>query len=247
DNINQKDSATGTVNGHRCEIAVLKSSSPSHVCSGKDASVAFSYTVTNIGDFFSASGTLVDDNGTPGSTGDDFTAAWGPLAPGANQTLSQSRTLNLTSPLVNTARATGTTGPGGAASVSAQDTTIVVRSEERRVGKECGAPCQVCECKYAKETYNYIVGNLGDFFAASGNLVDDNGTPGNAGDDFSFAWGPLAPEQTKTVTVPRTVNLTGALINTARATGTTGPGGTASVSAQDTTIVVPHRCVIAFL
>src|SRR5439155_233094 len=223
------------------------SSSPSHVCSGKDASVAFSYLVTNSGDTFNASGTLVDDNGTPGSAGDDFDASWGPLTPGANQTLTQTRTLNITSPLINTARATGTTGPGGTASVSAQDTTIVIPHRCEIAVLKAAQPNQVCSGKDAQVTYGYVVGNTGDFFSASGNLVDDNGTPGNAGDDFSFGWGPLAPGQTKTVTVPRTVNITGALINTARATGTTGPGGTATVSAQDTTIVIPHRCTIDVL
>src|SRR5207247_1925390 len=149
------------------------------------------------------------------------------------------------SPLINTARASGTTGAGGTASVSAQDTTIVIPHRCELGIIKAAQPNHVCSGKDAQVTFGYVVGNIGDYFAASGTLVDDNGTPGNPAADFSIAWGPLTPGATQTLSQQRTLNTSSPLINTARASGTTGPGGTASVSAQDTTIVIPHRCEIA--
>jgi hypothetical protein len=89
--------------------------------------VTYTYVVCNTGDFFSASGTLVDDNGTPGTTGDDVAVgSWGSLAPGACQTLTHAFTL--TGARTNLATASGTSG---GKSVSATATATVT-------SKNCG-------------------------------------------------------------------------------------------------------------
>ena len=141
DSFKQQASASSTVYGQRCEIAIEKSATPNHVCAGQNADVTYSYVVGNTGDYFPAAGNLVDDNGTPGITSDDFTTSWGPLAPGASQTLTQKRTVSTSGQLINTARATGTTGaPGATVSVSAQDTTIVVASAARSASSRPPSP-----------------------------------------------------------------------------------------------------------
>ena len=111
DSFNQRASASGTVFGQRCTINLTKSPNPANVCNSQSVSVTYTYVVTNSGDFFDASGTLVDDAGTPGNPGDDFTVgSWGPLAPGASATLTANRTLTISAPLTNTATASGTEG-----------------------------------------------------------------------------------------------------------------------------------------
>src|SRR5439155_22196226 len=142
--------------------ALVKFVMPSHACSGIYALSLHDALPIYTGDFFAASGTLVDDNGTPGNPGDDATASWGPLAPGTTQTLTRPRTLNITGPLINTARATGTTGPGGSASVSAQDTAIVVPHRCDIAVLKSVTPSHVCAGRDASVTYTYTVGNTGD-------------------------------------------------------------------------------------
>src|SRR5439155_1274541 len=163
---------------HRCELGIIKAAQPNHVWAGKDAQVSFGYMVGNAGHYCSASGTLVDDNGNPGNPGDDFITSWGPLTPGVTQTPFPTLTLNTSSPVINTARASGTTGPGGTASVSAQDTTIVIPHRCEIAVEKSVAPSHVCAGSAADVTYGVKVTNSGDFFAAAGTLIDDNGTPG---------------------------------------------------------------------
>src|SRR5437867_1854089 len=61
------------------------------------------------GDFFHASGSISDDNGTPTNSADDFNVGdWGPLAPGANSTVTHNAVINSTT--TNTAVASGISG-----------------------------------------------------------------------------------------------------------------------------------------
>jgi len=216
---------------------------PSHVCAGSAADVTYGFKVTNSGDFFAAAGTLVDDNGTPGNTGDDFTlGSWGPLAPGASQSFSRLRSINIASPLINTATATGTTGPGGTAAVSAQDTTVVIPQRCEIALTKTPDVCEVQEGIATPVNYSYVITNTGDYFSASGTLVDDNGTPRDPSDDFTVgSWGPIAPGQSQTLSRQATLKLTSPVTNAALAAGTSG---TAGVHADAYVTVTPHRCGI---
>src|SRR5207247_4027569 len=112
-NVYVRKTATATVTPHLCAINLAKGLNPANVCVGQPAQVTYGYTVLNGGDFFTASGTLVDDAGTPGVPGDDFTVGnWGPLAPGQTQTLTAPRTITISGVLTNTATASGTSGTG---------------------------------------------------------------------------------------------------------------------------------------
>jgi len=114
--------ATATVTAHTCSISITKTPSPTQVCSGVGGSVTYTYVVTNTGDFFPATGTVSDDNGTPANTADDFNVGSGftNLAVGASTTLTSTRTISST--VTNTATASGTSG---GASVSATATATV--------------------------------------------------------------------------------------------------------------------------
>jgi hypothetical protein len=219
--------ATATVTGRTCAITLSKTPSVTNVCSGGNTSVTYTYVVSNTG-FFSASGTLVDDNGTPGNTADDINVgSWGPIAPGASQTLTNARAISATT--TNTATASGTSnGTSVSATASA---TVTARTCSIGLTKTPSVNT-VCTGGNTSVTYTYVVTNTGDFFSASGTLVDDNGTPANAADDISVgSWGPLAAGASQTLTNARTINAT--TTNTATASGTSG-GKSVSATAQAT-------------
>src|SRR5207244_3416720 len=217
-----------------------KSPNPANLCNSQSVAVAYTHVVTNSGDFFEASGTLVDDAGTPGNQGDDFgVGTWGPLAPGASQTLTATRTLNIAAPLTNTATASGTSGTG---TVSKTATATVTPHLCQIDLAKAAFPPDICAGSPTQVTYGYSVINSGDFFTASGTLVDDTGTPTNLSDDFTVgSWGPLTPGQSQTLTKVRTLNISAPLTNTATASGTEG---TAPVTKTATATVNPHRCTI---
>src|SRR5439155_784174 len=111
DKYSAKASASDSLYGQRCQLDLARSASVTDVCSGLGVPVTYSYQVTNSGDWFAASGTLVYDNGTPSDSSDNVTVgSWGPLAPGASQALTRTATLNLTAPFTNMAMAAGTSG-----------------------------------------------------------------------------------------------------------------------------------------
>src|SRR5439155_1611745 len=162
-----------------CSISLSKTPNIGDVCNGANTQVTYSYVVRNTGDFFTASGGLVDDSGTPFNTGDDITVGtWGPLLPGETQTLTAVRTVNATT---TNATASGTSGTGNVsaqalATVTGHNCSISLTKTPNLTDVANGAGTPV--------TYTYVVTNTGDFFSASGTLVDDNGTPGNPGDDI---------------------------------------------------------------
>src|SRR5436189_1901846 len=104
---------SATVTGHTCSISITEMQNKTNSFPTRSSSVLYTYVVTNSGDFFSASGSLTDDHfGAIGS--------WGPLAPGASQTLTKVSAINATT--VNIATASGTSD---GKSVSASATATV--------------------------------------------------------------------------------------------------------------------------
>src|SRR5206468_476353 len=153
---------------------------------------------------------------------------WGPLAPGGSQSFTRARTLNVTSDLINTATATGTTGPGGTASVSAQDTTVVIPHRCEIALTKAPDVCEVQEGVATPVNYKYVISNLSDFFDVHNlKLVDDNGTPGSTFDDVTVCTPAPIPPLGST-DCSHTFTLSTSRTNVATASGVSG---TASVTA----------------
>src|SRR5207249_3442634 len=133
--------------------------------------VTYTYVVKNTGAFFAASGNLLDDNGKIGSAScRERVESWGPLAPGASKTLTSTRPIGATT--TNIAVASGTSGNApvqatATATVNGRDVSISLTQNPSIADVANGSATPV--------TYTYVVKNTGAFFAASGNLVDDNG------------------------------------------------------------------------
>jgi hypothetical protein len=219
--------ASATVTGHVCAISLTKTPNKTDVCNDANTSVTYTYVVCNNSTVESASGTLADDHfGSIGS--------WGPLAPGACQTLTASATINATT--VNIATASGTF-TGGTPTTATATATVTGHTCSISLTKTPDKN-EVCDGLNTLVTYTYVVCNTGNFFSASGTLVDDNGTPGTTADDVTVgSWGPLASGACQTLT--KGFTLTGARTNIATASGTSGGK---SVSATATATVTSKNC-----
>ena len=117
--------ATATVTAHTCSITITKTPAPTQVCSGVSTSVTYTYVVTNTGDFFTATGTVSDDNGTPANTADDIAVgSFTNLAPsGGNTTLTHTKNISATT--TNIATATGTSGGASVSNTATATVTAV--------------------------------------------------------------------------------------------------------------------------
>ena len=105
-----------------CGISLKKSPDICEFPQGTPTHVNFKYVIKNTGDFYNASGTLTDDNGTPLVTTDDINVcSWGPVAPGDSTTCHRSFTLTNTH--TNVAKASGTSGNKNVSAQSAATVT----------------------------------------------------------------------------------------------------------------------------
>jgi esterase/lipase len=110
----------------RPAIDVLVTPSQSTVYSGQ--AVTYTYRIANTGDITLTDVILVDDNGTPGASGDDLTVCANVvLAAGA--TTSYSRSITLTQTTTRTVTVTGQ-DPLGTNIVDKDSATVVVQSDE---------------------------------------------------------------------------------------------------------------------
>jgi len=106
---------------------------------------------------------------------------------------------------------------------------------------------------YAGDTvkYCYTLSNPGTAGLFNGKIVDDNGTAGNAGDDFTLTAGNLASGATKTFSKLVTLNSAGTVVNIATTTGDNGKTGGQLVtySVSDTATVqvqaTPNQAPVA--
>ena len=110
------------LNIYPCGISLTITPNVCEVIQGTPTPVLFTYVIKNLGTNFSASGSLVDDNGTYSNTSDDILIAnWGPLAPGASATYT--RTITISSDYTNVAIASGTTGEAPISAVASATIT----------------------------------------------------------------------------------------------------------------------------
>ncbi len=192
-------------------------------------SVTYTYTYTNTGETHLKDITVVDDNGTPSDTSDDFTVCTisGPLAPGDSGTCTASRTIsadttNTATVTANPTDGNGTDLPGNDVS-DTDDAVVDLVSPAIQLVKTADSAADG-DVDYINSgddvVYHYTVTNTGDTYLSDITVVDDNGTPSDASDDFTACTisGPLAPgaSQSCDYTVS---NVTSDVTNIATATG----------------------------
>ena len=172
------DSATTTVQVISPGIAVRVQPQPGMVYAGD--LVTYEYTVTNEGDVTLSQVAVVDNNGTPADTADDIIVCSGfILTAGASKVCSHTAMVTRTTTTVATA--TGQDPLGGSVNDSDQATITVISPSidlvvtTDRTVVDRGEPV----------TYRYQVTNTGNVTLSQVTVIDDNGTPGNPGDDVT--------------------------------------------------------------
>jgi hypothetical protein len=212
-------------------VSLSKTPSATNVCNGN--TVDYQYVVSNTG-IVAISGTVRDDNGTPGNTGDDFdVGTYTNLAGGANATFNRlGVTINGT--VTNIARTTATSGDGLTATAQAT-ATVTGHVCTITVTKSADADSV---CSGHSTTYDFSITNNSSF-NWSGSLIDD--VVGTIADPLS-----LTPGETKSFLNVAGPNLTQNTTNTVTAAGAfddpdaTATNDTASdtVNVSDCTITV---------
>ncbi len=148
--------------------------------------VTYHYSITNTGQIGLLGVVVVDDNGTPADTADDFTVCTiASLAVGANATCD--KTLTIGSDTTNVAVATGHTAQKPNEDVSAQDDAVVdIVGPSIRIIKTAGSAADGDEfvTQAGPVTFHYAVTNTGEVDLLDVTVMDDNGTPADTSDDI---------------------------------------------------------------
>jgi len=236
------DSATATVTAHDCTITITKEVDDTNVCTG--ATVQYSYVVHNNSDQFTWTGTITDDNGTPGDTGDDFTVVSGiVVGPGLDSTTYTHDSAIGTGAVTNTATASGDFDDADTTTASDTDTATVT-------GHDCTititkTPSQTSVCNGSTVDYTYVVTNNSDEFDWTGDVVDDNGTPSDTSDDVLVADDLTVAAGGNSGNLSRDdVVINGIVTNIVTADGAfNDPDATAGTD-TDTATVTGHDCTI---
>ncbi|MBI4772123.1 MAG: hypothetical protein HY784_17325, partial [Chloroflexi bacterium] len=157
-------------------------------------SVVYHYLVTNTGNVPLTDVSVTDDAGTPGDPGDDFTVIVGNLAAGASTTVDSAPIVIGEPPvcaetLLNTAVVTGE-APGQGV-VSDSDTATVCAPPAPGISLIKTAGTAADGTNYVIQpgdpvVYHYLVTNTGNVPLTDVSVTDDNGTPGDPGDDFTL-------------------------------------------------------------
>jgi hypothetical protein len=156
----------------------------------------FTYTVTNTGNVALSNVSVVDNNGTPGVTGDDFSPTFtgGDTNSNGLLDLTETWTYSATQTVVagqytNIATASGKS-PGN---TTVNDTdpanyfgsAPALNIEKLINGQDADSATGPILSAGGTATFTYQVTNTGNIAVGSVAVVDDNGTPGNASDDFN--------------------------------------------------------------
>ena len=237
--------------------------------------VLYCYELTNTGDAAVLNVIIIDDNGTPGLTGDDF-SVWpdsnltdedgdtyaDDLAPGATATGSAMVTLSVPGSVTNIATAHGTDATSGG-DVQDSDTFTVTVNDREAVLELTKTACSPPPCSGGTSLsvdegddvlYCYELTNTGDAAALNVIIIDNNGTPGSTGDDFSV-WpdsnltdedgdtyaDDLAPGATTTGSAMVTLSVPGLVTNIATAHGTDATSGEDVQDSDTFTVTVNNR------
>jgi len=168
------------------------------------STATFSYVVTNTGTAALASVVVRDDNGTSGNTADDFsptlqsgdTNSNGRLdtaetwAYQATRTVTQGQYTNVASVTANPVDASGTDIAGLADATDSDPSNHLgiltgINLVKSTNGQDANTATGPNIAVGGTATFTYVVTNTGTVQLATVVVRDDNGTPGNAADDFS--------------------------------------------------------------
>ena len=160
-----------------------------HVAAG--STVTWTYTVTNTGNVALANVVVTDDNGTPGNAADDFTVGTiASLASGASASLTQTG-IAVAGQYGNVGTATGTDAfiPGNTVTAANPDhyfgDSPAISLVKLTNGSDNDSTTGPHVAAGSTVTWTYTVTNTGNVALANVVVTDDNGTPGNAADDFT--------------------------------------------------------------
>ena len=243
DTTNATDTDTATTEGHDCTISIDKTVDDDNVCAGD--TVTYSYVVTNNSDEFTWTGDITDDNGTPGDPLDDFTVASGVVVgPSSSSTTYTHDSVIGTGSVTNTATADGDFDDADTTNATDTDTATTE-------GHDCTISIDKTVdddnvCAGDTVTYSYVVTNNSDEFTWTGDITDDNGTPGDPLDDFTVASGVVVgPSSSSTTYTHDSVIGTGSVTNTATADGDFDDADTTNATDTDTATTEGHDCTIS--
>src|SRR6266540_3854407 len=222
------DTATAKVTSHTCEISIVKTTSPTNVCEGRDTPVTYTYVVTNNSDFYNVVIVVTDDvYGAVGTTGS--------LAPGVSATFTVVHNVN--SSVTNVATAVGTFDDPESSTDTATDDAVVTSHVCDITIVKTASPTDVCEGRDSPVTYTYLVTNLSDFYDVTIIVTDDiYGAVGTI---------TLGPGLSHTFTTTQTVNAT--ITNVGTAVGTFTDQSSSTDTATDDAVVTSHVCDITIV
>ena len=160
------------------------------------SSATFTYTVTNTGTVPLSNVSVVDDNGTPGTPGDNFSPTFTSGDANGNNQLDLSEIWTYTA--TRTVAANQYTNIATASGKSPANVTVTdtdpanyfgaapaLNIEKLVNGQDADSPTGPILAVGGTTTFTYQVTNTGNIAVGSIAVVDDNGTPGNSGDDFN--------------------------------------------------------------
>ena len=236
------DDDDATVTGHDCTISITKTPDISDVCTGSTTLVTYTYEVTN-NSFFDATVDVWDDNGTPGDTTDDVLVK-DDLAVAAGATESFTYGFTVGDSVTNTATATATFADDDSSTDEATATATVTGHDCTITIVKTAGTTDVCNGSDTLVTFTYDVTNNSDQFAATVDVWDDNGTPGDTTDDVLVKDDlAVAAGATESFTYGFTVN--GTRTNTAVATATFDDADATTDTDDDDATVTGHDCTIS--
>ncbi|SDS39433.1 DUF7507 domain-containing protein [Pseudomonas oryzae] len=154
--------------------------------SGDGIDVSFTGSVTNNGNVILNNVTVIDDNGTPGNTGDDVTlidnatlAVGASLPFSGNFSGSGSSSTDVVSATASDALTGDVVSDTETATCAADvNPAILVSKQCTATVNSAGTAIDVLFIGSVTNTGNVVLQNV--------NVVDDNGTPGNSGDDVTL-------------------------------------------------------------
>ena len=230
------DTATATVTAVACDIEITKDVNHDTICEGSDTELTYTFVVSNPGGVDLTSVSIIDD--VLGDITADYEAAHGgnTLAAGDSQEFMVNHTLSATTTNIVTAT-------GDALGVSTQDTataTVTAVVCTITLTKDVN-DTEVCSGETV--TYSYVVHNNSDTFNWTGDITDDNGTPGDLLDDFTVASGVMVGPglDSATFTHDSVIGL-GTVTNTATATGDFDDPATSTATDTDDATTTGINC-----
>jgi hypothetical protein len=217
---------------HNPAIHVVKSADPGSLPAG-GGPVEYTYVVTNTGNVDLTGVTVSDNKCSPltGPTGD--TGSDGVL--GLTETWTYTCTTSLTETTTNTVTAIGHDGDTEVSDTDQATVTVAPAVNAPSIALDKTADPTTLPVGGGSITYTYVVTNTGNTALTNIVLTDDNGTPGDTGDDFTV----VCPHDSLAVATQMTctASVTGTTTTTTNIATVTAKFGETTVSAHDSATV----------